>query len=152
MVLDSWKLEHRRLEVATLADRINISRFSKIGFLLNTTARILKLYKRYKGVDGIQKEIKMAELTVSDVEAAERFWILEAQTLSNKAVKEGKLVKFSYVRATRTVLLSLAVEPGVGCRLRGTGIEITSWLVSAYDFYSRVGEGSLNERVSAANE
>lgn len=55
-------------EVATLAYRINISRFSKIGFLLNTTARILKLYKRYKRVDGIQKGIKMAELTVSDVE------------------------------------------------------------------------------------
>ena len=80
-------------EVATLADRINISRFSKVRFLLNTTARILTLYKRYKREDGIPKEIKVAELTVSDVEAAERFWILEAQTLSNKAVKEGKLVR-----------------------------------------------------------
>ena len=67
--------------------------FSKIGFLLNTTARILKLYQQYKRVDGVQKEVKMTKLTVSDIEAAEGFWILEAQTLSNRAVKEGKLVR-----------------------------------------------------------
>ena len=31
-------------------------------------------------------------------------------------------------------------------------IWITSWLVSAYDFYSRVVKDRVNERVSEANE
>ena len=85
---------------------------------MNSTARNLKLYKRYKAykrVNGIKKEIKMAELTVLDVEAAERFWILDAQIQSNKAVKEGKLVRLC--QRYKTVLLLLVVEPGVGCRL-----------------------------------
>ena len=82
-------------EVDTLANRLDISRFSKIELLLNTTARILKLYKRYKKRNDHLKDdsIKMAELTAADRDAAEKFWISDAQSLIQNDVKEGNLIK-----------------------------------------------------------
>lgn len=80
-------------EVDTLANRINISRFSKIRMLLNTTARILNLYKRCKNQNDAMRKRKTGELTVSDLEDAEKFWILEAQSVIRSAVKEGKLLR-----------------------------------------------------------
>lgn len=82
-------------EIDTLANRIDISRFSKIESLLRTTARVLNLYKRYKKRDDLSKDdsIKMDELTVSDRGAAEKFWISDAQRVIQKDVKDGKLVK-----------------------------------------------------------
>ena len=80
-------------EVGTLANRIDISRFSKIRMLINTTARILNLYKRYKNQNDAMRKRKTGELTVSDLENAEKFWILEAQSVIRSAVKEGKLLR-----------------------------------------------------------
>ena len=81
-------------EIDTLATRIDISQFSKISLLLNTTARILNLYRRYRRQsDGSNVDSKMTELTASAIEAAERFWILEDQSLIQKEVKEKKLVR-----------------------------------------------------------
>ena len=69
-------------EIDTLANRIGIlfSRCSKIGLLLNATARLLNLYKRYKGEsDGSKVDTKKTpELTEPDIEPAETFCILEA--------------------------------------------------------------------------
>ena len=61
--------------------------------LLNTTARILNLYKRYKNRNDAMRKRKTGELTVSDLEDAEKFWILEAQSVIRSAVKEGKLLR-----------------------------------------------------------
>ena len=61
--------------------------------MLNTTARILNLYKRYKNQNDAMRKRKTGELTVSDLEDAEKFWILEAQSVIRSAVKEGKLLR-----------------------------------------------------------
>ena len=61
-------------EVESLASRINAEKFSKWQLLKYTTARILKLYQRFK--TGGSRE---ALLTACDLAKAERFWILEAQ-------------------------------------------------------------------------
>lgn len=76
----------------TLASRIDIDRFSKIGLLKNTTARVLKLYKRYKRVDKPQNNVSV-ELSAADIQTAEEFWILDAQRLIEKDVKAGKFVR-----------------------------------------------------------
>ena len=58
----------------SLATRINFNRFSRWCALVNTTARVLKLYKRFK--EGGDND---SELYQADKDAAEKFWILEAQ-------------------------------------------------------------------------
>ena len=92
-------------EVDTLANRINISRFSKIRMLLNTTARILKLYKRYKNENDAMRKRKTDELTVSDLEDVENFWILEAQSVICSAVKEGKLLRLCLRYRNRNIVV-----------------------------------------------
>ena len=64
-------------EEETLATRINISRFSKIQLLKNTTARILKLYKRYKNSIGHSpgSTVEKNKLTTADIYFAEQFWM-----------------------------------------------------------------------------
>lgn len=81
-------------EVETLAARIDISRFSKIEMLKNTTARILKLYERYRRhpEGSTDSKVKMNELTVADRDAAERFWIQNAQ---ESIVQEVQADKFN---------------------------------------------------------
>ena len=64
-------------EKETLANRLNINRFRNLQFVLNTTARILKLYKIYKRTETNLTNIK--ELTSDDVKKAEYFWIKAAQ-------------------------------------------------------------------------
>ena len=54
---------------------------------------ILNLYKRYKNQNDTMRKCKIGELTVSDLEDAETFWILEAQSVICSAVKEGKLLR-----------------------------------------------------------
>ena len=52
----------------------DLNRYSRWKVLQHTTARILKLYKRFKtGGD------RSAELTADDLSGAEIFWIKEAQ-------------------------------------------------------------------------
>ena len=59
-----------------LANRIDISRCSKLERLVNITARILKLYVRFgKGCD---KEFE-EEISSIDKDNALDFWVLESQ-------------------------------------------------------------------------
>ena len=82
-------------KIETLATRINIGRFSKIELLLNTTARILKLYKRYKksAEQSLGSAVEMNKLTVADIDSPERFWIKDAQESIAKEVREGKFIR-----------------------------------------------------------
>ena len=58
----------------SLAMRIDLLRFSRWCSLVNTTARVSKLYHRYK-----KGGLNVSELYQADKDAAERFWIREAQ-------------------------------------------------------------------------
>ena len=55
----------------TLAGRINIQRFSKIELLINTTAHVLKLHRRYKfETHATCNQSSMSDLTAEDREIA----------------------------------------------------------------------------------
>lgn len=72
--------------------RINIGRFSKIELLMNTTARILKLYEHYnKGTK--HSPSGLSELTTEDVDVGEQFWIRDAQESINKDIDKGKFIR-----------------------------------------------------------
>lgn len=75
-------------EIETLVTRINIGRFSKIELLLNTTVRILKLYKQYKksAKHSLGSAVEKNKLAVADRDSAERFWIKDAQESIAKEV------------------------------------------------------------------
>ena len=78
----------------TLAERINIQRFSKIELLINTTAHILKLYRRYKfETRATCNQSCMSDVTVEDREIAEKFWIQDAQCQMKDDITSGKYVK-----------------------------------------------------------
>ena len=65
---------HTTQIVDALADRFNLDRFSRWKVLQYSTARILKLYKRFKnGGD------RCPDLSAEDLSQAEDFWIKEAQ-------------------------------------------------------------------------
>ena len=82
----------------SLASRIDLSRFSKWYRLINTTARILKLYKRYKsGAD------KSSKLVPADLNQAESFWIKEAQQEID--IKSKNLVKFRPKRNDENIIV-----------------------------------------------
>lgn len=74
-------------ELETLATRIDAKRFSKWMLLVNTTARILKLYERYR--QGGNRDD--CEISINDLDLAEIFWIKEAQRQF-----EGKLEKAQF--------------------------------------------------------
>ncbi|XP_057294660.1 uncharacterized protein LOC130623195 [Hydractinia symbiolongicarpus] len=78
--------------VETLAERIDIERFSKLELLRNTTARILRLYKRFLSTNQ-GREIGKGELTIKDRQYADNFWIKEAQRTIEDEVKKGKYIK-----------------------------------------------------------
>ena len=69
----------------TLADRIDITRFGTLQRLLNTTARILHLYKRFKFGSNVSNPI-----TSKDVTEADTFWIQEAQKDLRKDISKKK--------------------------------------------------------------
>lgn len=75
-------------EIETLVTRTNIGRFSKIELLLNTTVRILKLYKQYKksAKHSLGSAVEKNKLAVADRDSAERFWIKDAQESIAKEV------------------------------------------------------------------
>ena len=82
-------------EVETLTTRIDIGSFSKIELLKNTTVRVLKLYKHYKrSTEHSPSSVgSLSVVTPEDIEAAERFWITNAQESIAKVVEEGKFVR-----------------------------------------------------------
>ena len=78
----------------TLASRINIERFSKLELLKGTTARVLKLYQKYRSVEHNPKaEPYTSEITTKDRERAERLWVEDAQRRLKNDVNGGKYVK-----------------------------------------------------------
>ena len=78
-------------ENTSLTAAINIERFSKIKVLIMTTARILKLYKRFK--TGGKKED--TEITPAEIKEAEKTWIIDAQKELISENGKGKLKKLS---------------------------------------------------------
>ena len=62
----------------TLPDRFNLARFSKWRLLIHTTARIMKLYDKYK-----VGSISQMEPEAKDLEKAEELWVQEAQKQLN---------------------------------------------------------------------
>lgn len=73
----------------TLSKRINIIKYSKLMLLMYTTARILKLYKRFKS-GGMKND---SEIKPCDLKQAEEFWIKEAQLDMKADIKKGKYKK-----------------------------------------------------------
>ena len=78
----------------TLAGRINVQRFSKIELLINTTARVLKLYCRYKfETYATCNQSCVSDVTVEDREIAEQFWMQDAQCQMKDDITSGKYAK-----------------------------------------------------------
>ena len=75
--------------VETLASRIDVNRFSKFYILINNTAPILKLYRKFKVIHNSTS----MEITPNDVEKAKIFWIKDAQQVMHNDVQEGKYKK-----------------------------------------------------------
>ena len=73
----------------TLAWRININRFSKWSTLIHTTARILKLYKRFKTFG----DRNQTSILPEDLYCAENFWIKEAQRKLHNHLNEKQYLK-----------------------------------------------------------
>ena len=67
--------------VETLATRFQIDRFSSLNKLIQVTARVLKLYSKFKrsNDNGVSVSTDLSEITVADRQAALHFWIMEAQ-------------------------------------------------------------------------
>ena len=74
------------MEKETLATKVHIGRFCKIKLSMNTTDRILNLYKHYnKGTE--HSPSGLSQLRTIDVDAAERFWIRDAQESITKGIE-----------------------------------------------------------------
>ena len=73
-------------EKKALAQRFDLERFSKYTRLINTTARILNLYKRYKK-NSIRRDW---EIQPCDIEEAVSFWIKDAQSQMIAEIEKGK--------------------------------------------------------------
>ena len=73
----------------SLASEIDINRFSKLQLLLNTTARVMKLFKRFKK-DGIRHEV---EVLPGDLVQAEELWIRKAQEQIHQEVNKTRYRK-----------------------------------------------------------
>ena len=76
-------------EVESLASRIDVSRFSKWTLLQHTTARVMKLYVRFK-TGGNRHQVDVLPV---DLQRAEEFWIKEAQRKLHGHLHERQYVK-----------------------------------------------------------
>ena len=76
----------------SLANRIDLERFSKLQLLINTTARILQLYKWFKKGSEYRKETKLG-VSAEGREMAERFWVIESQKSLLKQLSGKKIAK-----------------------------------------------------------
>ena len=73
----------------SLTSIIDINRFSKLMLLLNTTARLMKLYKRFKK-DGDKNDV---DILPSDLKLAEELWIKDAQERLHTDIQKGKYIR-----------------------------------------------------------
>ena len=76
----------------SLAKRINLERFSKFQLLINTTARVLNLYERFKK-GSENKQTDGIGVSVESRAMAERFWVMEAQKALMKELNGKKMAK-----------------------------------------------------------
>ena len=76
-----------------LSNRFDLGRFSKLSILSNTTARILKLYRRYKNSD--DTSYKDSQIAAEDIRKAERFWMKEAERDLQNPLEKGELVRLT---------------------------------------------------------
>ena len=77
----------------SLQQRINISAFSKLQFLLNVTAIVLGIYRKFN----TRKDDEMRANVVGgkmDFEKAELFWIRDAQLSLKERMEKGEFLKF----------------------------------------------------------
>ena len=74
----------------TLFSRFNLDRFSKLNILINTTARIIRLYRKYKK-DGDKPAFELPDIYVSpnDAANAKQLWIIEAQRQMKPDITKG---------------------------------------------------------------
>ena len=74
-------------EMDSLADRIDIARYSNYTKLIRVTARVLAMYQQKP-----TPSLKAATLILNkdDLESAELFWIRQAQNLVKQDVQDGK--------------------------------------------------------------
>ena len=75
----------------SLADRINIERFSRLMVLIHTTARILKLYKRFSSSTATDKGDSSIE--PCDLDEAITFWVKEAQASIHDTANQKRYLK-----------------------------------------------------------
>ena len=75
-----------KAQQASLADEFDINRFSKYKLLLYTTARIMKLFQRYKS-GGNKQDV---EIQPNDIRQAEELWIKKAQEGMENELLKGK--------------------------------------------------------------
>ena len=77
----------------TLASRINIDRFSKYQLLINTTAKVLDLYPRFRKQGEKIERTTSTDLTVESCKRVKQFWITDAQKSIIQDIKEKKMLK-----------------------------------------------------------
>ena len=75
----------------TLATRIDIDKFSNFNRLIHVTARVLKLYERFK--NETQISTPLSDIYPEDIKKAERFWVIEAQRSLHTQSKKKQLKK-----------------------------------------------------------
>ena len=79
-----------------MGDRFNLDGFSKLQLLLNTTARIFKLYRRNRRRNNeVVDTEENKEITAEDIKRAEYFWVKEAQKELKKPMEQGKLIRLT---------------------------------------------------------
>ena len=81
-------------EYETLLSRIDIERFSNIKRLINVTARVQRLYRKYrKGGEKPSFQLPTDYISPQDVKDAENSWIIEAQRGMEEDMKKGRYQK-----------------------------------------------------------
>ena len=100
------------VELDSLAKRIDISRYSSWTKLKFVTARILKLYKKYKKSE---TNVVLATILPADLQRAEHFWITEAQKQLITSLQKHTLAKLN-PRYDRRGILVVEGALSDGCK------------------------------------
>ena len=93
----------------TLADRIDASRFSNWRRLQYVTARIIRLYKRFRRDE--ERQHVGRDIDSQDLRMAEEFWIKDAQ----KSLDKGKCIKLRPESKDGILVVGGRTERWLGC-------------------------------------
>ena len=88
--------------------RIVIERFSRFMLLIHTTARVLKLYKRYSKNNNIDKHD--TEIIPCDIQDAIFFWVKEAQRKIHPEIQDRKYIKLQPVISNNIIYVGGRTE------------------------------------------